>query len=291
MPAGLSEPRLEAEVDAQQVTSVERGYNLYEANCARCHGANGEGGIGPVAEQPGEAVRASQRGLPPQHAHRGRPLRLRRPESLMPVWSIRATRRAAQLRPDRGPHRVHPRAKHETFVKRDPELLDPEIDPLTGKVETFQGWRDPNYARPRARRRSRPAGTIAPRTSPSAGARASRRHPPRRPRHRAAGRRAGRGAGRWAPRRLDIAARTSPSRRPTLEGAGRTAVLDPLRQQGRRRRRTTSRSRTGPGRSSFKGEIFPGVATKDYTCRRSGGARTPFVCTVHPNMTGTLTAG
>ena len=27
---------------------MERGYNLYEANCARCHGDNGEGGIGPV---------------------------------------------------------------------------------------------------------------------------------------------------------------------------------------------------------------------------------------------------
>ena len=32
----------------QQVTAVERGYNVYEANCARCHGVNGEGGIGPV---------------------------------------------------------------------------------------------------------------------------------------------------------------------------------------------------------------------------------------------------
>ena len=38
------QPRLEAEADAQQVTPVERGYNMYQANCARCHGANGEGG-------------------------------------------------------------------------------------------------------------------------------------------------------------------------------------------------------------------------------------------------------
>jgi len=42
------EGRAAAEANIQQVTSVERGYNLYEANCARCHGANGEGGIGPV---------------------------------------------------------------------------------------------------------------------------------------------------------------------------------------------------------------------------------------------------
>ena len=44
----MTEPRLEAELEAQQVTSVERGYNIYQANCARCHGANGEGGIGPT---------------------------------------------------------------------------------------------------------------------------------------------------------------------------------------------------------------------------------------------------
>ena len=30
------------------MAEVERGYNIYEANCARCHGANGEGGIGPA---------------------------------------------------------------------------------------------------------------------------------------------------------------------------------------------------------------------------------------------------
>jgi hypothetical protein len=47
-PLGLMQSRLDAETDSQQVTSVERGYNLYEANCARRHGANGEGGIGPT---------------------------------------------------------------------------------------------------------------------------------------------------------------------------------------------------------------------------------------------------
>ena len=42
-PLGISSPRLVAEADAQQVTDVERGYNLFEANCARCHGPNGLG--------------------------------------------------------------------------------------------------------------------------------------------------------------------------------------------------------------------------------------------------------
>src|SRR6188508_641870 len=48
LPAELSTARLDAEKVAQQVTAVERGYNVYEANCARCHGEEGEGGIGPV---------------------------------------------------------------------------------------------------------------------------------------------------------------------------------------------------------------------------------------------------
>ncbi len=47
-PLGISKPRLDAEADAQQVTAVERGYNLFEANCARCHGTQGEGGVGPA---------------------------------------------------------------------------------------------------------------------------------------------------------------------------------------------------------------------------------------------------
>jgi plastocyanin len=33
----------------------------------------------------------------------------------------------------------------QTFTKRDPELLEPRVDPVTGEVETFTGWVDPNY--------------------------------------------------------------------------------------------------------------------------------------------------
>src|SRR5689334_7459265 len=53
-PAGLSRARLAEEIDAQQVTDVERGYNLYEANCARCHGP---GGLGP--DEPDAAAKAA----------------------------------------------------------------------------------------------------------------------------------------------------------------------------------------------------------------------------------------
>ena len=33
----------------------------------------------------------------------------------------------------------------QTYIVRDEHLLDPKVDPVTGEVETFTGWRDPNY--------------------------------------------------------------------------------------------------------------------------------------------------
>jgi mono/diheme cytochrome c family protein len=47
IPALGTEGRLGAEAEHQYVTDIERGYELYLANCARCHGDNGQGGIGP----------------------------------------------------------------------------------------------------------------------------------------------------------------------------------------------------------------------------------------------------
>src|SRR5687767_10956437 len=35
-PLNLSKPRLVQQAELQQVTAVERGYNLFIANCARC---------------------------------------------------------------------------------------------------------------------------------------------------------------------------------------------------------------------------------------------------------------
>jgi len=40
----------------------------------------------------------------------------------------------------------------------------------------------------------------------------------------------------------------------------------------------------------FKGEIFPGVAEKTYDVQALPAGEYTFVCDVHPNMTGSLTA-
>ncbi len=50
--------RLANEEDAQYVTDVKRGYALYLANCARCHGDKGEGGVGPVLNDQGKLYNA-----------------------------------------------------------------------------------------------------------------------------------------------------------------------------------------------------------------------------------------
>jgi plastocyanin len=43
------------------------------------------------------------------------------------------------------------------------------------------------------------------------------------------------------------------------------------------------------GKELFKGEVFPGVATKIYSVPGLPGGQYAFVCTVHPTMTGTAT--
>ncbi|MEP6638864.1 MAG: cupredoxin domain-containing protein [Chloroflexota bacterium] len=44
------------------------------------------------------------------------------------------------------------------------------------------------------------------------------------------------------------------------------------------------------GAEIFKGEVFPGVATKTYDVPALDAGAYAFACTVHPTMTGTLTA-
>lgn len=47
VPALGVESRAQKEADAQYVQDVKQGYGLFQANCATCHGAQGQGGIGP----------------------------------------------------------------------------------------------------------------------------------------------------------------------------------------------------------------------------------------------------
>ncbi len=160
-PAGISKARLAEEIDAQQVTAVERGYNLYEANCARCHGPNG---LGPDEPDAAAKAAAGQGYIGPRlnaqeklFAHLSEAY-LRNvllvggryvcgnPTSAMPVWSDQGNppgplnyRQIDELIAF-----LRSTNEHEYEV-RDPSTNEPIIDPATGKVKMFKGWRDPAY--------------------------------------------------------------------------------------------------------------------------------------------------
>ncbi len=131
------EPRLAAEEQGQQVTAVERGYNLYQANCARCHGEQGEGGIGPVLN---DQVKLYQH-LSPEYLERvldvGGRYVCGNPNSQMPVWSDR----------NGGPLNYRQIEEIIAFIRapsdQEFEVRDPELNEPTG--EHFNGWVDPNY--------------------------------------------------------------------------------------------------------------------------------------------------
>src|SRR4029453_7423653 len=86
-PLGFTEARLDSEAAAQQVVAVERGYNVYEANCARCHGANGEGGQGPTLNRQDKLFSHLNENYIRNVLTVGGPYVWGNPTSLMPVWS------------------------------------------------------------------------------------------------------------------------------------------------------------------------------------------------------------
>jgi mono/diheme cytochrome c family protein len=136
-------PRLDAEANLQQVTSVERGYNLYMANCARCHGDNGEGKIGPVLNDQSKLFsHFTERYLRNVLEVGGRYV-CGDPKSQMPVWAdtnggplnyVQIDDLIAFIRAD----------STKEYVKRSHELNEPIIG-ADGKVETFKGWRDVTF--------------------------------------------------------------------------------------------------------------------------------------------------
>ena len=46
---------------------------------------------------------------------------------------------------------------------------------------------------------------------------------------------------------------------------------------------------TATGAEVFKGDIFPGVGTRTYNVQALTAGKYAFICTIHPNMVGTLT--
>jgi mono/diheme cytochrome c family protein/uncharacterized cupredoxin-like copper-binding protein len=153
IPAVGAEGRLAAESEVQYVTDVSRGYDLYLANCARCHGAEGQGGIGPPLNDQSKLYNAiTPEGAPgPGHFN---PNYLQRvmevggryicgdPESLMPAWLEPAGplnyRQVEEII-------AYMLASNEVEWVHDPGAHGEAGGAAVEEPYTVRGWRDPDF--------------------------------------------------------------------------------------------------------------------------------------------------
>ena len=136
-------PRLDSQDQLQQVTAVERGYNLYQANCARCHGANGEGGIGPVLNDQMKLFQHLNEQYLKNVLTVGGRLVCGNPKSLMPVWSDENGGPLNYVAIEDLIAFIRAPSTQE-YQKRSPELNEPVVGD-DGKIETFKGWRNEDF--------------------------------------------------------------------------------------------------------------------------------------------------
>jgi mono/diheme cytochrome c family protein/plastocyanin len=270
-PGGLTVARQAKEIDAQQVARVERGYNVYQANCARCHGANGEGGVGPVLNRQDKLFAHLNEAYIHNVLTVGGRYVCGDPKSQMPVWSNAGTppgplnyRQIEEL------ISFLTATNDQTFIQRDEHLLDPKVDPLTGKVLTFTGWRDPNY-------KPEPGATPYPDCwkdefasasgSPSAAASVP---------------------ANATVVEMSASSSTSFEQSTVTAPSGSEFVIHFANKENGVPHNVEVLDQGGA--SKFRGEIITGPAEANYVVPALDAGDYKFHCSVHPNMTGTLTA-
>ncbi len=273
-PLGISQSRLSQEIDAQQVTMVERGYNVYEANCARCHGEQGEGGVGPVLNSQDKLFEHLNENYLRNVLEVGGRYVCGNPDSIMPAWSDTSNPPGPLNYRQIDELIAFLRATNDqTFTVRDEHLLDPVVDPQTGEVETFTGWRDPNYqpepgatpypecwvdAIPGGGDGGDGEGTPAPSTDPQAEV-------------------------------VTIEALNVAFVQNDVTVPADTAFTLHFDNQDANVPHDVQ-IKDESGGDVFKTDVFPGPEARDYSVPALPAGSYPFVCSVHPNMTGTITA-
>jgi mono/diheme cytochrome c family protein/plastocyanin len=279
-PLGISTPRLDAEADAQQVTAVERGYNLFEANCARCHGTQGEGGVGPALNRQDKLFAHLNENYLRQVLNAGGRFVCGNPNSLMPVWSNTANPPGPlnYVQIDDLIAFIRASSDH-TYIIRDASLGEPMLDPITGQVQTFKGWVDPNYT-PVAGATPFPdcwtdefASSSAAPSSPAA----------------ASGSAAPSASAAAGGATVSIVAQNIAFTTTDVTAPADTPFVIAFDNEDAGTPHNVL-IKDASGAEAFKGEIFNGVATKNYDVPALKAGTYAFSCTVHPTMTGTLTA-
>ena len=273
-PLGISKPRLDAEAETQQVTAVTRGYNLFQANCARCHGDQGQGGIGPALNRQDKLFAHLNANYLRTVLNAGGRYVCGNADSLMPAWSNTANPPGPLNYIQIDDLIAFIRApSDQAYIIRDPQLFEPETDPVTGQIKAFKGWVDAAY-KPEAGASPYPACWTAEFASgpaaPSSSAAPS-------------------GSAATSGRSISIVAMGIAFTTTTVTTPADAPFVIAFDNQDAGTPHNVA-IKDASGTEVFKGEIFTGVATKNYEVPALKAGTYSFACTVHPNMTGTLTA-
>ena len=172
----------------------------------------------------------------------------------------------------------------------DPGLFEPVIDPVTGKEVTFEGWVDPAY-KPEPGATPYPAcwadefkaSSAAPSTSgsPAASGTPSASGSP-------AGSNSPAASAATAGTHVKIVASGIQFTTPTVTApANNPFVIDFDNEDPSTPHNIQIKDASG--QVKFAGDTFNGIATHEYQVPALAAGSYPFMCTVHPTMTGTLT--
>jgi plastocyanin len=221
------------------------------------------------------------------------------PNSIMPVWSNTGSPPGPLnykqiedvinfLRADKG-------TEYEVL---DPSLFEPVIDPNTGKPKTFEGWVDPNYTPAPGSTPfpacwqdefTKPQGSGSPAPSGSAGANGSPT-PSGSPATSPGASGSPAPSGSAAAAAVELSALNIAFQQPTLQ----VPADQPFQLKFNNGDQGVPHDvaiKDASGNFLFKGDAVTGVATTTYDVPSIPAGSYTFVCTIHPNMTGTLTAG
>ena len=263
LPGATGSSRLDTAKHEQYLETVKRGYNLFEANCARCHGAQGQGGIGPVLNDQGKLLAH----LTPQYLKNvltvgGRYI-CGDANSLMGVWADT----------NGGPLNYREIEELIAWIRATTDDVIEVRDPATGEMVEVTGWRDAAYT---------PAPDATPVPACWKDAFAVSPTPT--------------GSATPAPtggmgETYQISA-VNPvafeqSAFEAVAGVPFTIVFS--NNNAGVPHNVAIHVGTPTGAEVFKGEIFPGIGTRTYNVPALDAGTYAFICTVHPNMAGTLT--